>query len=158
MPAWTTLAVFVAAVFAAAFSGAFYKPDDWYRRLSKPSWNPPDWVFAPAWTVLYLMIAVAGALAWEAGGGWSPAIVAWVAQLVLNAAWSYFFFGRRRIDLALVDAIGMVAAIVAFIALAAPLSPLAAWLFVPYLAWTAFAASLTAAILRRNPTGVRLRT
>ena len=152
MPSWPTLFVFVAAVVAAAFTGAFFKPDGWYRALDKPRWNPPDWVFPPAWTLLYLMIAFAGALAWEAEGGrWTGATTAWVVQLAFNAAWSWAFFGRHRIALAFAIGFGMLAGIAAFILLAYPASPLAAWLFVPYLAWVAFATTLTGAILKRNP-------
>lgn len=146
-----SFAVFAVAVFAAALSGGKFRPDAWYKALAKPSWNPPNWVFAPVWTVLYIGIAFAGWLAWRDGGDARNALIAlWVAQLLLNAAWSWLFFGRHRIDLALADVTAMAVVIVAFIALAMPSVPVAAWLFVPYLAWGSFALALNATILRLN--------
>jgi len=151
MPA---LAVFVALVAAAAFSGSRFKPDAFYRRLRKPAWNPPDWVFGPVWTVLYLAIAYAGYLAWrENGDAWSIALGFWGAQLLFNTAWSWLFFGRHRMFAALVDCVAMLVAICGFIAAVAPQSPLAAWLFVPYAAWVSFAAILNGTLwwLNRRP-------
>ncbi|MFO1304494.1 MAG: TspO/MBR family protein [Burkholderiales bacterium] len=143
--------VFAIAVFAAAGSGSLFRPDDWYKSLAKPSWNPPNWVFAPVWTVLYIGIAFAGWLVWgDAGESRNVLIALWGAQLILNAAWSWLFFGRHRIDLALVDVSAMAVVIGAFTAIAAPSVPIAAWLFVPYLAWGSFALALNATILRLN--------
>ena len=139
--------VFAAIVFVAALSGARYRPDDWYRRLRKPDWNPPDKVFAPVWTVLYVGIATAGWLVFDGNGGaWSAALALWCVQIVLNGAWSWLFFRRHSIGAALVDVLLLLAVIVAFIAAAAPISALAAWLFVPYLLWVAFATALNARI------------
>lgn len=143
--------VFAAAVFAAAASGSLFRPDDWYKSLAKPSWNPPNWVFAPVWTVLYIGIAFAGWLVWRDAGESRDALIAlWVAQLFLNAAWSWLFFGRHRIDLALVDVSAMAVVIASFIAIAMPSVPIAAWLFVPYFAWGSFALALNATILKLN--------
>jgi len=80
----------------------------------------------------------------------NAAIVFWGIQMVLNALWSYFFFGRHRIGAALADVTGMLLAIVGFIVTAWPISRAAAWLFVPYLAWVTFAATLNASIYLRN--------
>src|SRR3954471_1470990 len=86
---------FLAASFAAAGSGALFPPGSWYGTLARPRWCPPNRLFAPAWTVLFLMIAVAGWLVWrEVGVGSVFGIYA--AQLALNAAWSGIFFGLRR--------------------------------------------------------------
>lgn len=147
---WLSLLPFILAVFVVAASGAVFMPGEWYRSLNKPSWTPPSWLFAPAWTVLYIMIAVAGWLVFKAEGG-RAALAVWAANLVFNAAWSWLMFGRRQIALALGDALAMLATIVLFIVLAAPVSPAAAWLFVPYLAWVSFAAFLNFTILRLNP-------
>jgi tryptophan-rich sensory protein len=153
MADWITLLPFLAAVFAVAMSGAVFMPGDWYKSLRKPSWTPPDWLFGPAWTLLYLLIAIAGWLVWrEVGLGLTLGI--WGLNLVLNAAWSWLMFGRHQIRAALMDAIGMLTTIVAFIWAAWPVSPTAAALFVPYLAWTAFATALNWAILQRNPQAV----
>lgn len=142
---------FIAIVIGVAASGAIFMPGEWYRSLNKPSWTPPSWLFAPAWSILYLMIAIAGWLVWRAAG-FGPALAVWALNLVFNAAWSWLMFGRRQIAVALLDALAMFVTIVAFIILAWPISTGASWLFVPYLAWVSFAAALNANILKRNPT------
>jgi len=150
MSDWMTLLPFFGVVVVVALSGAVFMPGDWYRSLSKPAWTPPDWLFAPAWTLLYLMIAVAGWLVWRKQGlGLSLAM--WGLNLLCNGAWSWLMFGRHRIRAALVDALAMLATIVAFMWSAWSISQTAALLFVPYLAWTAFAAVLNWEILQRNP-------
>lgn len=84
-----SFAVFAILVAGAAYFGAQFRPDSWYRGLRKPAWTPPDWVFGPVWTMLYIAIALAGWLVWEAGGQtWTPPMTFWIAQLLLNAAWS----------------------------------------------------------------------
>lgn len=150
MTDWTTFLPFLAAVFLVALSGAVFMPGPWYRKLQKPSWTPPDWLFAPAWTVLYVMIALAGWLVWQAEG-FGLALGIWALNLAFNAAWSWLMFGRKQIGLALVDALAMLVTIIAFIAVAWPVSDWAAMLFVPYLVWVAFASVLNWAILARNP-------
>ncbi len=150
MSDWMTFLPFLVAVFVVAVSGAVFMPGPWYETLEKPSWTPPNWLFAPAWTVLYVMIAGAGWLVWKAEG-FGIALGVWALNLVFNAAWSWLMFGRHRIGAALVDALAMLATIVAFIALAWPLSQTAALLFVPYFFWVAFASALNWAILARNP-------
>lgn len=141
---------FVGTVFVVGFSGAVFMPGDWYRTLDKPTWTPPDWLFGPAWTVLYLMIAVAGWLVWW-HDGFSLPLWLWAANLAFNAAWSWLMFGKHRIGLALPDAGAMLATILLFIAAAWPVSAAAAMLFLPYLAWVAFATALNWSILHRNP-------
>ncbi len=148
---WLTLALFLVLVIGGGLLIGFAaRPDDWYARLAKPPFNPPNWVFAPVWTALYVMIAVAG---WHtfARAPAGAAMAAWTGQLVLNFAWSPVFFRARRPDIALVIVTALLALIVAFIALTWTADPLAAWLFVPYAAWTAFATLLNAAIARLNP-------
>ncbi|MEL6737247.1 MAG: TspO/MBR family protein, partial [Pseudomonadota bacterium] len=88
---WSLLA-FVGLNFAAAMSGGIFKPDEWFRNLQKPSWQPPDWAFPVVWLVLYLLNAVAGWMVWEAAGSTvagQVALVVYVVSLFLNAAWSY---------------------------------------------------------------------
>src|SRR5512138_2134223 len=78
----------------------------WYKGLNKPSFNPPDWLFGPAWTTLYLMMAVAAWLVWKQGigaAGVKPALAVFLVQLVLNSLWSVFFFGMRSPLAGLVD-------------------------------------------------------
>ena len=147
-----TLVLFLAIVAVAAASGAWFKPDLWFRGLRKPAWNPPDWAFGVVWPILYVAIAVAGWLVWEESAGqWTPAMTFWTLQIVLNSAWTWLYFGRHHQGLALADSLAMLGAIVGFIATSYAQSPLAALLFVPYAVWVAFACILNATILRLNP-------
>ena len=138
------------AVFLTACSGAVFKPDVWYDELQKPSWTPPGWVFPVVWTILYIMIAYSGWLIWRAEG-MGLVFGLWILQLVLNGAWSWLFFGRRRMDQALADVSLMWLAIVFYILLAWPVSALAAMLFIPYLVWVSIAALLNLRVLQMNP-------
>lgn len=147
---WPALAVFLALTFAAATWAAQYQPGDWYAQLTKPAWNPPDAVFAPVWTVLYALIGVAAWLVWQTAQRMNLALVFWAAQLILNAAWSWLFFGLHRPDLALIDIGALLAAIVAFMVTARRRSKWASLLFIPYAAWVAFASALNVAIWRMN--------
>lgn len=123
-------------------------PDEWYAGLAKPSFNPSGWVFAPVWTLLYVLIAVAGWRVWRTDAGASMKL--WWAQLALNFLWSPVFFAAHRIGLALVIILLLLAAILAFIALTSRQDRAAAWLFAPYAAWVAFAAVLNGSILALN--------
>jgi len=147
---------FLVAVAAAAAPGIKCRPGEWYAHLDKPPWTPPDWLFAPVWTVLYFMIAVSGWLVWDAGreAGMSKAdvlpLAVFLAQLVLNGLWSLLFFGLRLPGYAFVDILLLLAAILATIVLFYPVHPLAAWLLAPYFLWVAFAAGLNASVWARN--------
>ncbi|MEQ8658324.1 MAG: TspO/MBR family protein [Hyphomicrobiales bacterium] len=149
---WSLVAFFI-VTFLAAMSGGYFRPGQWYRDLAKPSWNPPDFLFPIAWTVLYAMMAFAAWLVWEEAG-WPAALVPtgfWLVQLVFNALWSALFFGMKRMDYALVDVVLLWLSIAATIVLFWPISTLAGWLMVPYLVWVSFAAFLNFTILRLNP-------
>jgi tryptophan-rich sensory protein len=131
--------------------GTLNRPDGWYAALSKPSFNPPNWVFAPVWTTLYVMIALAGWRVWRAPSSVSLRLL-WSGQLILNFAWSPLFFGAHRIDLALIVIVPLLATILTFIALASRHDRIAALFFVPYAAWVAFATVLNASLLLLNGT------
>jgi len=137
-------------VVAAASSGALFKPGEWYRGLQRPSWTPPNWAFPVVWSILYIAIGVAGWLVWQAAG-MGVAMTFWLVQLILNAAWSWLFFGRKRMDLALVDVGLLFMTIIAFMLAAYPVSQTAALLFLPYAAWVATAAALNRTVWRLNP-------
>lgn len=124
----------------------------WYRTLQKPDFNPADWVFAPVWTLLYVLIAVAGWRVWRKRGfGGAPgAAAAYATQLALNLAWSFIFFAGRMIGAALVDIAFLLAAIAITAALFRRIDRVAAWLLAPYGAWVAFAAVLNYALWRLN--------
>ncbi|MBN8957374.1 MAG: tryptophan-rich sensory protein [Rhizobiales bacterium] len=129
--------------------GFLTAPGEWYAGLAKPSFNPPNWLFAPVWTVLYILIAIAGWRIFERDrGGWPMRF--WWAQLVLNFAWSPVFFAAHQLGLALVVILLLLAAIFAFIATAWRKDRPAAWMFVPYAVWVAFASALNASILALN--------
>jgi len=136
-------------VFLTAMSGAVFKPGPWYETLRKPAWTPPKWAFPTVWTILYIMIGYAGWDIWTKAG-WSLAMGIWILQLILNACWSWLFFGLKRMDLALVDVGILWVAIACFMAAAWPISPLAALLFVPYLLWVTAAGLLNLSVLRLN--------
>lgn len=144
-----SLIVFAALVAIAASSGATFMPGEWYAALNKPAWTPPNWVFPVAWTILYIMIAIAGWLAWKAAG-FTHAMVVWGLALILNALWSYIMFGEHEISLALLELAGLWIAIVLFIVMAWRIDPRASLLFVPYLAWVTFAGALNFAIWLLN--------
>lgn len=148
---------FVGACALAASMGAVFRPGDWYERLAKPSWRPPNRLFAPVWALLYLSIAVSGWLVWRTSGfaGAALPLAIYAVQLVLNAAWTPIFFGLHRIGSAFVEIVLLWLAIVATIAVFYPVHPGAAWLMLPYLAWVGFAAALNFAIWRLNPNRVR---
>jgi tryptophan-rich sensory protein len=148
---WLALGVFVAVNFAAASSGAVFKPGAWYANLRKPGWIPPNWAFPAVWSVLFCMNAAAGWLVWEtAGAQAAPALAVYGVSLVLNAAWSLLFFGLRRMDWALAEVGVFWLSLAAVIAAFAPIRPLAALLLLPYLAWVSIAALLNLRMLQLN--------
>jgi len=124
----------------------------WYQTLQKPPFNPPDWVFAPVWTTLYVMMAVAAWRVWRTPptDARRQALIAFVLQLGLNLAWSFLFFGFREIGWAMVEVTFLLLAIVATGARFWRIDRLAGALFVPYAAWVAYATALNAALWRLN--------
>ena len=125
----------------------------WYAGLSKPAFNPPNWVFAPVWTTLYVLMAFALWRILRRPSGTpvrAAALSAFALMLALNAAWSWMFFGARSPLLGLVNIVPQLAVILAAIRLVFRLDRLAAWCLVPLAAWVAFAAVLNAAIWRLN--------
>jgi translocator protein len=123
---------------------------EWYESLAKPSWTPPDVVFAPVWTALYAAMAVAAWRVWRKGG-WQAhhgALALFVTQLVVNFGWSFIFFDAQHIGWALADILALWILIAFTMRRFATVDPPAAWLLTPYLAWVTFAALLNAAIYR----------
>jgi tryptophan-rich sensory protein len=129
--------------------GYLTAPGEWYAGLAKPSFNPPNWVFAPVWTVLYVLIAVAGWRTFVRDRAGVP-MKLWWGQLALNFIWSPVFFAAHQIGIALLIILLLLAAILAFIFASWPTDRVTAWLFAPYAAWVAFASVLNASIFASN--------
>jgi tryptophan-rich sensory protein len=124
----------------------------WYLLLNKPSWNPPNWLFGPVWSVLYIAMGVSISLVWHSN---SPlklqAFLIFLAQFFLNMAWSEIFFVQKSIGFALAEMIVMWITILLCIRQFHPINPWASYLLIPYLAWVGFATFLTFTIWRLNP-------
>ncbi len=121
----------------------------WYPLLAKPAFNPPNWIFAPVWTALYFMMAIAGWRIWRRGAArWALSLFAF--QLALNLAWSIVFFGMHAVGAALLEIVVLLLAILATTVVFWRSDRIAGMLFVPYAAWVAFAAILNAAIWQLN--------
>lgn len=119
-------------------------PGEWYDALDKPWFNPPDWLFGPVWTVLFVLIGIAGWRVWQARL-W-PALVLWAMQMLLNFAWTPTFFTAEAILPALVIVLTLLATVVGFLSTTIQAERGAFWCFVPYAAWVGFASLLTASI------------
>lgn len=144
------LALFIALVLGGGtMIGLVTLPGAWYAGLAKPPFNPPGWIFAPVWTLLYIMIAVAGWRTWQREPH-GASMTMWIIQLALNFTWSPVFFGTHLIGVALVIVIALLATILAFIGIRWPRDRIAALLFAPYAAWVAFATLLNGWIWSLN--------
>lgn len=124
----------------------------WYPTLDKPAFNPPAWVFGPVWTLLYVLIAVAGWRVWRLpdSGLRRLALCAWVAQMALNLLWPFLFFGARAIGPALAEIVLLLAAVAVTARLFRRLDRAAGLMFLPYLLWVGFATALNAAFWALN--------
>ncbi len=150
MPRARTLLPFLLLVMVGGlFIGYVTRPGEWYAALAKPAFNPPNAIFAPVWTLLYILIAIAGARTYQRAAS-SMAMRAWWLQLVLNFLWSPVFFVAHQISLAFVVILALLATIFAFIRNCWDTDRPAALLFVPYAAWVAFAALLNGSIMVLN--------
>jgi len=139
----------VLVTFCAPLAGIFSPPGVWYASLSKPTWNPPGWIFGPVWTVLYMMMAMAAWLVWKRDG-WRQALWLYVIQLALNAAWTPIFFGAQQIGWAFAVSTALWLAIMFMLLTFLRVSKVAGWLLMPYLAWVTFAAFLNFTLWRMN--------
>ena len=134
---------------SAGAIGSLAGTNAWYGTIEKPAFTPPDWVFGPVWTILYLLMGVAAFLVWQRGLDLRKVRVAlawFLGQLVLNALWSPVFFGLHRIDLALVVIVLLWAVLVVTIYYFLRVSRPAGLLLIPYLLWVSFATVLNASI------------
>ena len=143
-----TLLLFILVVAMVALSGVQFPPGDWYEHLIKPSWTPPNWLFPVVWSLLYLMIAIAGWLIFSASN--FPLKILWVAQLLFNGLWSWLFFGMHLTVVGLIDILLMFFCIAAILVISRKTSKIVTWLMSPYLVWVGIASSLNAAIYLLN--------
>jgi len=154
-PRVTTVAGLIgwlALTFSASLTGVFVSTGGWYAELAKPAWNPPNWVFGPAWTTLYAMMAVAAWLVWQRGG-WKPRrrpLALYLVQLALNALWTPLFFGLHRPGLAFAEIMVLDTALLATVLAFWRARLAAGLLLVPYALWVTFATVLNFTIWRMN--------
>lgn len=147
------LVCFLALCFSAAALGSLATTPNlavWYTGLAKPSWNPPNWVFGPVWTVLYVLMAFAAWLVWRKEGLWQWPLALFAVQLALNAAWSWLFFGFHLPGAAFAEIVALLAAILATTLAFWFRSVAAGILMLPYLGWVCFAAVLNFTLWRLN--------
>jgi tryptophan-rich sensory protein len=150
---WTIIVAALAAIAVNAIGALVTEIGPWYRSLRKPSWQPPDWLFGPAWTLILGLAAWAGVVAWEHApdaAGRTRVIALFAANATLHIFWSPLFFRWKRPDLALREVVFLWLSILALIIGLAPFSTTASWLLAPYLAWVTFAAWLNLTIVRLN--------
>ena len=141
------------AVGLAAGGGLLTPIDEWYGGLRKPAWNPPNWAFGPAWTLILGLWAWSAVLAWRGAstaGQQEAVLILYGVNAVCHFLWSPLFFKLRRPDWALGEVAFLWGSLLALLVFVRPLSVLASWLIVPYFVWVSFAACLNAAIVRLN--------
>ena len=149
------LAAWLVVSFAASAVGAVatIRASEFYGELMQPAWAPPAAVFGPVWTVLYALMGIAAWLVWQSGGLQKQrlAIGLFLAQLAVNALWSWLFFAWSLGALAFIDILFLITLVVATIICFWRVRPLAGLLLVPYLLWISFAAALNYSIWHLNP-------
>ncbi|MFA5108211.1 MAG: TspO/MBR family protein [Candidatus Micrarchaeia archaeon] len=144
--------LFILLSLSAGFIGSFFTFDSistWYQTLNKPFFSPPNWVFGPVWTTLYILIGISAYLAYESKAG-SPAMRIFGLQLILNALWSILFFGLKNPTLAFIELILLWISIAYMIKLFYKYDRLSAYLLIPYILWVTFAGVLNLSIALLN--------
>ncbi len=148
-----TLVAFLCAFCVAGLGALTTDLGPWYQSLHRPWFQPPDWLFGPAWTVIFSLAAIAGALAWQS----NPPLRAWARMAglfavngVLNIVWSALYFRLHRPDWALAETAALWLSVLALIFVLRPYTRTGSLLLVPYLAWVSFAAVLNLAVVRLN--------
>lgn len=149
-PVWVAA---LAAVFVALLGGLMTDIGPWYRSLVQPPWKPPDWLFGPAWTLIYGLVAAAGVLAWRRtppGARRDSTMALFALNAFLNVLWSLLYFRLHRPDWALIEVVALWLSIVALMVAVHRHAPTASWLLSPYLLWVSFAGWLNLATVRLN--------
>ncbi len=140
------------SLLVGGLGGAATEIGPWYFQLQKPSWQPPDWLFGPAWTTIYILTSIAGVKAWRRADEVQRRyfLGALLLNLVLNLLWSLIFFTAQRPDIALLEVVPLWLSILLMVLLVRGYSPASALLMLPYLGWVAFAAYLNWTIVKLN--------
>lgn len=125
---------------------------NWYSTLNQPSFNPPNWLFGPVWTTLYILLGISLYIVWTLPPGKerNMGLIAFGIQLVLNFGWSFLFFYFKSPGFALIEIITLWISIVFMLILFYKLKPIATYLNIPYLLWVSFATILNAAYFKLN--------
>jgi translocator protein len=156
MKNWLKLVVSIflpLAVGAVAGMTTASEINGWFQTIEKPAWQPPNWLFGPVWTVLYILMGIAFYLIWKTKapkGIKRMAITLWLIQLVFNFLWSFIFFKEHQLDWALAEILVLWFFVLLSILFFARISKVAAWLMVPYISWVTFASLLTFTINELN--------
>ncbi|MBP8235079.1 MAG: tryptophan-rich sensory protein [Rhizorhabdus sp.] len=141
------------ALFLGVLGGLMTPIGPWYRSLAKPSLQPPDWLFGPAWTIILGLAAWSAVTAWNAApdqAARTDVVILFATNALFHALWSPLFFRARRPDWALIEVIFLWSSLVALVIGLWPISPFASLLILPYLLWVSFASWLNYAIVRLN--------
>ena len=147
------IVAFITTVLVLGVGGWMTTVGGWYENLRKPWWNPPNWIFGPAWTVILGLAAWSGVLAWTHASASSQQLLILALfgiNIVLHILWSPLFFNLKRPDWALIEVVFLWLSIVAVVFGVAQFSILASWLLLPYLLWVTFASFLNFVIVRMN--------
>lgn len=156
MQKWLKFIIAVGVPLAVGYAGSLFTMEGvngWYKTINRPSWNPPDYVFAPVWTTLYIFMGIALYLIWISNAPRAKkntAITLFAIQLILNFFWSYIFFTVNEIGWAFVEIVVLWLFILFTIFSFASINKKAAWLLVPYISWVSFAAILTYTVWTLN--------
>ena len=152
MKKWASLVGWIALSLGAGIFGSQFQPGTWYEALNRPPWTPPNWLFGPVWTTLYVLMGVAAWRIWvrrsEEGTGWALGL--FVAQLVLNALWSWIFFGLHLTGFAAIEIVILLVAIILTTITFWKTDRPAGLLLVPYIVWVSYASALNISIWMRN--------
>jgi benzodiazapine receptor len=145
-------AIFLFLSFLPGIIGSQFSPGEWYTALRKPSWTPPGWLFAPVWTTLYITIGISGYWAWKKSvpGKRTGAFRVFALQLVLNATWSWVFFGLNHIALSVINIVALWTLILLNVIVFYRIDAIAGYLLIPYFLWVSFATVLNWFIWRLN--------
>lgn len=147
---WLLFVLFLGACFAAGSTGGLFPPGAWYRKLDKPPWTPPNWLFPVAWTTLYVLIAASAARVGMIPGN-GVAMAFFAVQIALNTLWTPVFFGLRRLRGGMLVLAALWVAVAATLGSFFVLDRIAGLMLVPYLAWVTVAGALNYSVMRRNP-------